>query len=89
MSLRGALDQLDRDYPGMRFRMIDEQDGIRQNIRFFINGELEGNLDRRLDPTDQIHIICAISGGREPAGWEQRLSVQRQAGLKELRNQPI
>ena len=30
-----VLEELDQRYPGIRFRMIDEQDGIRRHIRLF------------------------------------------------------
>ncbi len=33
------LDRLDADFPGIRFRMIDEQDRIRRHIRLFVNRE--------------------------------------------------
>ena len=56
---------LDRQFPGMRFRMIDEQDGLRQHIRLFVNGEAARDLSARLAPEDEVQIICAISGGAE------------------------
>ena len=35
----GELTQdLDRHYPGMRFRVIDEQGQVRPHIKFFVNG---------------------------------------------------
>ena len=33
------LADLDRQYPGIRFRMIDEQERMRPHVRFFVNGE--------------------------------------------------
>jgi sulfur-carrier protein len=42
-SLRELLADLDSRFPGMRFRMIDEHDGIRQHIRFFVNADLNPN----------------------------------------------
>lgn len=58
-----VLSDLDRRYPGIRFRMIDEQGGIRTHIRFFINYDLSQQLNAPLNPSDTLHIICAISGG--------------------------
>jgi sulfur-carrier protein len=63
-TLAQLLGVLEARFPGMRFRMIDEQDSIRPHIRFFVNGDLEWNLNRPLDPRDEIHIVCALSGGR-------------------------
>lgn len=57
------LDDLERRFRGIRFRMISEQDAIREHIRIFVNGELQERLDAPLRPEDEIHIICAISGG--------------------------
>ena len=54
---------LDRLYPGLRFRIITEQDTIRQHIRIFVNEEQASDLSVALQPDDQIHIICALSGG--------------------------
>jgi sulfur-carrier protein len=62
-TLAQALASLDAQFPGMRFRMIDEQGAIRAHIRFFINGELEWNLARPMAPRDELHIVCALSGG--------------------------
>ena len=40
-TLNELLMNLDRRYPGIRFRMIDEQDRIRAHIKLFVNAELE------------------------------------------------
>lgn len=58
-----ALAFLDQAYPGIRFRIIDEQDRIRQHIKIFINREQITHLDLALKPDDTLHIICALSGG--------------------------
>ena len=62
-SVSDLLRQLDSKYPGIRFRMIDEQDGIRQHIRIFVNHDQCLKLDQPLKETDVVHIICALSGG--------------------------
>ncbi|MFN0165128.1 MAG: MoaD/ThiS family protein [Bryobacteraceae bacterium] len=62
-TLRELLSDLDRRFPGMRFRMIDEQDAIRPHIKLFVNGEKAGTIEKPLAGGDQIHIICALSGG--------------------------
>ena len=62
-SLEEVLGTLDRRYPGIRFRIITEQDTIRKHIRIFVNGEQVQHLAMPLRPDDQIHIICALSGG--------------------------
>jgi molybdopterin synthase sulfur carrier subunit len=62
-SLREVLAQLDRDYPGMRFRMIDEQDAIRPHIRLFVNTDEALTINTPVQDGDTVHLICALSGG--------------------------
>jgi len=57
------LADLDRRFPGLRFRVIDEQDRMRAHMRFFINGEQVFDLKHPLRPTDDIQIVQALSGG--------------------------
>lgn len=57
------LDDLNRRYPGIKFRMIDEQDAVRPHMRIFVNGEQIWRLDEALKPSDEIHILQALSGG--------------------------
>ena len=59
------LRHLDSDYPGIRFRMIDEQDQVREHIKIFVNEEQQRNLAGTLNPADEIQIICALSGGSD------------------------
>ena len=62
-TLADALTALDRRFPGIRFRIITEQDTIRPHIRIFVNEEQARDLSVALQPDGQIHIICALSGG--------------------------
>ena len=62
-TLAEMLRDLDRQYPGIRFRMIDEQDAIREHIRIFVNKDVAESLDYRLQPEDVVRIIGALSGG--------------------------
>lgn len=62
-TLAELLADLDRRYPGLRFRMIDEQDAVRPHIRVFVNGEQVFDLRHGLKPTDALHIVQALSGG--------------------------
>ncbi len=62
-TVRELLTHLDRHYPGMRFRMIDEQDRIRRHIRIFVNGEQVRDLAHPLAAGDEVVIVQALSGG--------------------------
>jgi len=57
------LENLDTAFPGMRFRMIDEQSRIRPHIRIFVNGEITRDLRASLNLDDEVQIVCALSGG--------------------------
>jgi molybdopterin converting factor small subunit len=56
------LHDLDTSFPGIRFRIVDEQERIRVHIRIFVNRELS-DLKRRVAEGDEIQILCALSGG--------------------------
>lgn len=62
-TLADLLADLDRRYPGLRFRVIDEQDRMRPHMRFFVNGEQVFDVTRSLQPTDAVQIVQALSGG--------------------------
>lgn len=57
------LDDLDARYPGLRFRMIDEQGRIRPHMRIFVNRERIPGIDRPLAASDEVQILQALSGG--------------------------
>ena len=62
-TLAEALADLDRQYAGIRFRMVDEQDRIRRHIRIFVNGEQARDLSHPLAASDEVIIVQALSGG--------------------------
>jgi len=56
------LRSLDASFPGIRFRIVDEQERIRVHIRIFVNREL-ATLGQRVREGDDVQILCALSGG--------------------------
>ncbi len=62
-TLAEVLADLDRRYPGIRFRMIDEQDAIRRHIRIWVNQDQVSALDMPLRDSDEVIIFQALSGG--------------------------
>jgi molybdopterin synthase sulfur carrier subunit len=62
-TLAELLTDLDRRFPGIRFRMVDEQDAIRPHIRIFVNREQVRALSCSLHPSDEVQILQALSGG--------------------------
>ena len=57
------LADLDRSYPGIRFRMIDEQDGIRPHIRLYAGSRQVRDIAEPMGNENVLHLICALSGG--------------------------
>jgi len=62
-TLGEVLDDLNRLYPGFRFRVVDEQDKLRPHVRFFVNGEQVFGIDRALAVGDDVTLVQALSGG--------------------------
>jgi molybdopterin synthase sulfur carrier subunit len=62
-TLTELLADLDRLYPGLRFRVIDEQNNMRAHMRFFVNSEQVFDMTHSLRPTDAVHLVQALSGG--------------------------
>ena len=57
------VDELDRRHPGLKFRIVDEQDRIRDHIVIFRNAEQVRDLSAPLAATDRLRIMGALSGG--------------------------
>ena len=62
-TLAELLADLDRRYPGIRFRVVDEQNAVRPHIRFFVNRELVRSIDVTLAHGDEVLVVAALSGG--------------------------
>lgn len=57
------LEDLERQFPGLRFRVIDEQQRMRPHMRFFVNGKQVFDLAHELRADDAVQIVQALSGG--------------------------
>jgi hypothetical protein len=62
-TLAQVLDDLDRQFPGMRFRVIDEHGGIRRHIRFFVDATSVPDISADVSRSEELMIVCALSGG--------------------------
>ena len=58
-----VLADLDRQFPGLRFRMVDEQGRLRTHMKVFVGFELCRDLSAPLDGTVEVSIMQALSGG--------------------------
>lgn len=62
-SVEAVFDDLERQFPGIRFRMVDEQRRIRPHIRLFHDGEMLVQLASPLRGDGELLIVQALSGG--------------------------
>jgi hypothetical protein len=56
-----ALRDLDARHPGIRFRIIDEQNRIRDHVRIFADGERA--LTTSSPVKSEVHVFGALTGG--------------------------
>jgi molybdopterin synthase sulfur carrier subunit len=62
-TVSALLDELERRHPGFKFRIVDEQDRIREHIIIFRNAEQVKGLSEPLAASDSVRIMGALSGG--------------------------
>ena len=62
-TIDAVLHDLDRQFPGLRFRMVDEQGRLRRHMKVFVNDEATRVLDDRVMDSDEITVMQALSGG--------------------------
>jgi molybdopterin converting factor small subunit len=62
-TVAAVLDDLERQFPGIRFRMVDEQGRIRRHIRIFYRRDMVFDLGTPLAGDDELLIVQALSGG--------------------------
>ena len=58
-----VLLDLDRRFPGIRFRVVDEQDRVRKHMRIFVGQDETRSVGRALADGDEVLIFGALSGG--------------------------
>ena len=58
-----VLDDLDRRFPGLKFRVIDEQDRIRRHMRIFVGQDEAKRMDVPVTTSGEVLIFGALSGG--------------------------
>ncbi|MBQ0930693.1 MoaD/ThiS family protein [Ideonella alba] len=62
-TLHALFADLDQRYPGLRFRVVDEQRQLRPHMRVFVNGRCVRDLGQALQPGDDVAVVLALSGG--------------------------
>lgn len=58
-----VLHDLDRQFPGIRFRAIDEQNRLRPHMKIFVNQDMVRDLSAPVSDDDELTLMQALSGG--------------------------
>ena len=58
-----VLSDLDRRYPGLKFRVVDEQDRIRRHVRIFVGADETKTIAAPVREGGDPPIFGALSGG--------------------------
>ena len=62
-TVAAVLDDLDARFPGLKFRVVDEQDRVRRHMRLFVGRTETRSVAQALGPGDELLIFGALSGG--------------------------
>ena len=65
-SLSDCIEALERSYPGMRERLLDDSGELRRFVNVYINGEdvrFAAGLATAIKDGDDVSIIPAVAGG--------------------------
>jgi len=62
-TIGGVLAALNLNYPGIRFRMIDEQGNVRPHIKLFVDSDVTRDLGAPIPSGATLMIVAALSGG--------------------------
>ena len=62
-TVQELLDDLDRQFPGLAFRVVDEQGRLRQHMVVWLDGERCRDLSASVEGQDELVLMQALSGG--------------------------
>jgi molybdopterin converting factor small subunit len=57
------LADLDEQFPGLRFRVVDEQGRLRKHMKIFVDQDSVRDLDTSVIGVGEIVLMQALSGG--------------------------
>ncbi len=65
-NINTLIENLDKQYPGIKGRLLDESNNLRRFVNIYVNGDdvrfLKG-LDTGVRDGDNVSIVPAIAGG--------------------------
>ncbi len=62
----GVLDDMERQHPGFKERLFDEQGTLRRFVNIYVGGEdirFLDDLDTALEAGQEVSIVPAVAGG--------------------------
>lgn len=62
-TLAHLIATLDQHYPGLAFRIVDEQGRLRPHVNLVVDDAFERDLSRALEGSSQVGVVAALSGG--------------------------
>ncbi len=62
-TLGAVFDALEARFPGVRFRLVDEQRRVRRHVRVWIGEASAAALDAPVPAGVEVRIVGALSGG--------------------------
>jgi sulfur-carrier protein len=66
-SIKSVIEDLERNHPGLRERLLDDKGEVRRFVNIYLNGDdirFLDQLNSRVKDGDDISIVPAIAGGR-------------------------
>ena len=58
-----VMDDLERRFPGIAFRVIDEQGRVRRHMKVFVGESLAVDRATPVASTSELYVVGALSGG--------------------------
>jgi molybdopterin converting factor small subunit len=62
-TIEAVLDDLDQRFPGLKFRIVDEQGRIRPHMRLFVGRQAARDIQAPIAQGAELLIFGALSGG--------------------------
>ena len=65
-TVAALVNNLEKNYPGIKERICDEEGRVRRFVNIFVNGDdirFLSNLDTAIKDGDEVSIVPAIAGG--------------------------
>ena len=62
-TVEAVLDDLDRRFPGLKFRVVDEQARIRRHMRVYVGKDAARDVTTAVRDGAEVMIFGALSGG--------------------------